>query len=107
MATLSATQLATTITVTLTPEQNERLKDETMGHYAHLSTDLAVTTNAELEGATAPTTISNGLTFINVTDDADGEFTVTFTAAATMFAGGVLDGQYGNLCCCDSCRGQG
>ena len=51
VATLSATQLATTITVTLTPEQNERLKDETMGHYAHLSTDLAVTTNAELEGA--------------------------------------------------------
>ena len=80
VATLSATQLATTITVTLTPEQNERLKDETMGHYAHLLSDLAVTTNADLEGATGDTSIPNGLTAINVTDDADGTFNVTFTA---------------------------
>ena len=54
VATLKATQLNTTITVTLTPGQNDRLKDETMGHYAHVSSVLAVTTNAELEDAHCP-----------------------------------------------------
>ena len=92
VATLSATQLATTITVTLTDEQNERLKDETMGHYAHVSTVLNVTTNAELEGATGDINILNGLTAINVTDAADGSFNVTFTATAAMFDDGVLEG---------------
>ena len=92
VATLSATQLNSTIDVTLTSEQNERLKDETMGHYAHVSTVLGVTTNAELEGATGETSIPNGLTAINVTNDADGIFNVTFTATAAMFADGVLEG---------------
>ena len=49
VATLLTTQLNTTITVTLTTGQNDRLKDETMSHYAHVSTVLTVvTTNAEL-----------------------------------------------------------
>ena len=61
-----------------------------MSHYAHLSTVLGVTTNAELEGATGETSIPNGLTFINVTDDADGIFNVTFTADADMFATDVI-----------------
>ena len=91
VATLSATQINSTIDVTLTAGQNERLKDETMGHYAHLSTVLGVTTNAELEGATGETSIPNGLTAINVTNDADGIFNVTFAATAAMFADGVLD----------------
>ena len=91
VATLSATQLATTITVTLTPEQNERLKDETMGHYAHLSSDLAVTTNAELEDHISTNPIPDGLTAINVTDAADGTFNVTFTAVDDMFAAGVIE----------------
>ena len=80
VATLSATQLNTTITVTLTPGQNDRLKDETMSHYAHLSSGFTVVTTAQLEGSTGNTTISNGLTAINVTDDADGIFNVTFAA---------------------------
>ena len=90
VATLSATQLNTTITVTLTPGQNDRLKDETMSHYAHLSSGLTVVTTAELEGSTGNTTISNGLTAINVTDDADGIFNVTFAADADMFADDVV-----------------
>ena len=85
VATLKATQLNTTITVTLTPGQNDRLKDETMGHYAHVSSVLGVTTNAELEGATGDTEIPNGLTPINVIDAADGTFNVTFTATNAMF----------------------
>ena len=91
VATLKATQLNTTITVTLTGEQNDRLKDETMGHYAHVSSVLVAETNAELEELTAPTPIRNGLTPINVTDAADGTFNVTFTANADMFDDGVLD----------------
>ena len=80
VATLTTTSnAAVTFTVTLTDAQNERLKDETMGHYAHVSTDLAVTTTAQLEGLTAPIPIPNGITAINVTDDADGMFNVTFT----------------------------
>ena len=51
VATLNATQLATTITVTLTDDQLTRLTDNTLSHYAHVSSDgLTVTTDAELEG---------------------------------------------------------
>ena len=84
VATLSATQLETTITVKLSDDQLERLTNNALSHYAHVSTDLTVTTDAELEGAAASTTIPNGLTPINATDDADGTFTVTFTADNTM-----------------------
>ena len=84
VATLSATHLETTITVELSADQLKRLTNNALSHYAHVSTDLAVTTDAELEGATAPTTIPNGLTAVNVTDDADGTFTVTFTANDDM-----------------------
>ena len=84
VATLSATHLATTITVELSADQLKRLTNNALSHYAHVSTDLAVTTDAQLEGATGSTTIPNGLTAVNVTDDADGTFTVTFTADNTM-----------------------
>ena len=90
VATLSATQLATKITVKLSDDQLERLTNNALSHYAHVSTDLAVTTDAELEGLTAPTTIPNGLTAVNVTDDADGTFIVTFTADTDMIEPGTL-----------------
>ncbi len=91
VATLSATHSATTITVTLTDDQLKRLTNNALSHYAHVSTDLAVTTDAELEEATAPTTIPNGLTAVNVTDDADGTFTVTFTATDAMIPSGTVE----------------
>ena len=62
-----------------------------MGHYAHLSSDLAVTTNAELEDHISTNPIPDGLTAINVTDAADGTFNVTFTAVDDMFAAGVIE----------------
>ena len=83
VATLNATGLTTTITVTLTDDQLTRLTDNTLSHYAHVSSDgLEVTTDAQLEGAIGP--IPDGLTPINATDDADGTFTVTFTATDDM-----------------------
>ena len=84
VATLSATHLETTITVELSDDQLERLTNNALSHYAHVSTDLAVTTDAELEGLTAPHDLDNGLTAINMTDDAASTFTVTFTADNTM-----------------------
>ena len=84
VATLSATHLETTITVELSDDQLERLTNNALSHYAHVSTDLAVTTDAELEGLTAPHDLDNGLTAINMTDDAASTFTVTFTANDDM-----------------------
>ena len=83
VATLNATQLATIITVTLTDDQLTRLTDNTLNHYAHVLSDgLTVTTSAQLEETIG--SIPDGLTPINMTDDATSTFTVTFTAGATM-----------------------
>ena len=90
VATLNATGLDTTITVTLTDDQLTRLTNNTLNHYTHvLSNGLDITTNAELEGLIVP--ITDGLTAINMTDGAASTFTVTFTAEADAFADGVVD----------------
>ena len=83
VATLNATGLATTITVTLTDDQLTRLTDNTLNHYAHVLSDgLTVTTSAQLEETIG--SIPDGLTPINMTDGADDTFTVTFTATEAM-----------------------
>ena len=97
VATLNATKLVTIITVTLTDEQNDRLKDETMSHYAHFSSEytydpkeITGATSGQIEGNTGTITLSNGLTAINATGDADGIFNVTFTAATHTFPYGAV-----------------
>ena len=93
VATLRATNTTTTFTVTLTTgtdSQLERLKSDTMSSYVHYSSEsFTATTDAQLNitGITpAPETdaipVVDGAP-LRVLEEADGTFTITFTAAIT------------------------
>ena len=86
VATLAATNVTTTFTITLTGEQLERLKDNgAQSHYVHYSSTFAATTDAQLAGSDGTIAIANGITAIDVADGADGRFNVTFTAPESVF----------------------
>ena len=86
VATLAATNVTTTFTITLTEEQLERLKDNgAQSHYVHYSSTFAATTDAQLAGSDGTIAIANGITAIDVADGADGRFSVTFTAPESVF----------------------
>ena len=86
VATLAATNVTTTFTITLTEEQLERLKDNgAQSHYVHYSSTFAATTDAQLAGSDGTIAIANGITAIDVADGADGRFNVTFTAPESVF----------------------
>ena len=97
VATLAATNVTTTFTITLTEEQLERLKDNgAQSHYVHYSSTFAATTDAQLAGSDGTIAIANGITAIDVADGADGRFNVTFTAPESVFTLDVMD-QNANL----------
>ena len=97
VATLAATNVTTTFTITLTGEQLERLKDNgAQSHYVHYSSTFAATTDAQLAGSDGTIAIANGITAIDVADGADGRFNVTFTAPESVFTLDVMD-QNANL----------
>ena len=91
VATLAATNVTTTFTITLTEEQLERLKDNgAQSHYVHYSSTFAATTDAQLAGSDGTIAIANGITAIDVADGADGRFNVTFTAPESVFTPDVM-----------------
>ena len=97
VATLAATNVTTTFTITLTEEQLERLKDNgAQSHYVHYSSTFAATTDAQLAGSDGTIAIANGITAIDVADGADGRFNVTFTAPESVFTPDVTE-QNANL----------
>ena len=97
VATLAATNVTTTFTITLTGEQLERLKDNgAQSHYVHYSSTFAATTDAQLAGSDGTIAIANGITAIDVADGADGRFNVTFTAPESVFTPDIMD-QNANL----------
>ena len=86
VATLTVTDTNTTVAITLTEEQLERLKDNgAQSHYVHYSSTFAATTDAQLAGSDGTIAIANGITAIDVADGADGRFSVTFTAPESVF----------------------
>ena len=86
VATLTVTDADTTVAITLTGEQLERLKDNgAQSHYVHYSSTFAATTDAQLAGSDGTIAIANGMTAIDVADGADGRFNVTFTAPESVF----------------------
>ena len=86
VATLTVTDTDTTVAITLTGEQLERLKDNgAQSHYVHYSSTFAATTDAQLAGSDGTIAIANGITAIDVADGADGRFSVTFTAPESVF----------------------
>ena len=85
-----------TFTVTLSPEQNERLKDNTLNNYIHYSSDLEAATNAhtadltaEPDRTTTPTAVENGAK-IAVHANADGIFNITFAVPQAVPEGTML-----------------
>ena len=85
-----------TFTVTLSPEQNERLKDNTLNNYIHYSSDLEAATNAhtadltaEPDRTTTPTAVENGAK-IAVHANADGIFNITFAVPRAVPEGTML-----------------
>ena len=55
VGTLTTASLETTVTVTLTESQLERLQNDDLSHYYYYSSALDAATNAQIEGADAPT----------------------------------------------------
>ena len=97
VATLTVTDTDTTVAITLTEEQLERLKDNgAQSHYVHYSSTFAATTDAQLAGSDGTIAIANGITAIDVADGADGRFNVTFTAPGSVFTLDIVD-QNANL----------
>ena len=97
VATLTVTDTDTTVAITLTGEQLERLKDNgAQSHYVHYSSTFAATTDAQLAGSDGTIAIANGITVIDVADGADGRFNVTFTAPGSVFTLDIVD-QNANL----------
>ena len=97
VATLTVTDTDTTVAITLTEEQLERLKDNgAQSHYVHYSSTFAATTDAQLVGSDGTIAIANGITAIDVADGADGRFNVTFTAPGSVFTPDVME-QNANL----------
>ena len=91
VATLTVTDTDTTVAITLTGEQLERLKDNgAQSHYVHYSSTFAATTDAQLAGSDGTIAIANGITAIDVADGADGRFNVTFTAPESVFTPDVM-----------------
>ena len=84
VVTLTATTDSTAFDIVLTGDQLDRLKDNTLRHYVHYAKDPdgstvnGITTDAELEAGSDPIGPESGLSAINVTDTADGRFTLTF-----------------------------
>ena len=92
VATLAVTDTNTTVAITLTGEQLERLKDNgAQSHYVHYSSTFAATTDAQLAGSDGTIAIANGITAIDVADGADGRFNVTFTAPGSVFTLDIVD----------------
>ena len=87
VATLTTTSNeAAVFTVTLSDEQNDRLKDNTLSHYINYHSDVVATTNAHLNGTTpdrttTPLPVGNGAKIV-VDNNGDGIFNITFTPPA-------------------------
>ena len=108
VATLTVTDTDTTVAITLTEEQLERLKDNgAQSHYVHYSSTFAATTDAQLAGSDGTIAIANGITAIDVADGADGRFNVTFTAPGSVFTLDVMDRNAESAERRSECRGRG
>ena len=81
---------STTLTIKLTDSQLAQLEDTDSKHYINYLSDLEATTDADIElpdllpAPTADAIPVKNNDQITLTDDADGTFTVTFTALMMM-----------------------
>ena len=89
---------STTFTIDLSSSQLAQLEDTDSKHYIHYSSELTATTDADIElpdplpaDVTADTIPVNNGDQITLTDDADGTFTITFTAPEAMISQTVKD----------------